>query len=104
MDAQVLQQLHPQLLEFYRDEHSRRGLMNNLRIGSLAAVWLLAILGLMIVFMWFTGENVWKILNFLWVVLIVFATLRAYHYWIYRKERLRLRMHKKNVDSSCNET
>lgn len=71
----VLAKLDPAVRFFYEDQLSRQGIQGNLRITSIATLWLLALSLLMLFFTWITGEDIKNLTRFVYVVLGVYLAL-----------------------------
>lgn len=67
--------LQPQVQNFYQQQLAGRGKFENLRITSIATLWLLIMSLLMLFFSWLTGEDVRKLTLFVFIIVGVYAAL-----------------------------
>ena len=87
--ASVLESLDPAVRIFYRDAMLNKEWYEKLRVGSIAALWLLLLLILALFFTWATGDSIQKLI---WVTgfvglaySVMFVGLRAIRYIRIRK-------------------
>ncbi|MCB1743764.1 MAG: tetratricopeptide repeat protein [Gammaproteobacteria bacterium] len=76
---QLTEEFGPTLTNFYEDTVGRTGWQGRLRMGSLALMWLIAILLLAMLFTPATGDPIAPLMNVLWLALVVWLALSLVH-------------------------